>query len=153
MELMITVAIIGIVAALARPAFTRVLLQVRGNTLMNDFRVFAGGFAQYAHSNSAYPASYTTAGGFPATMAGLVNQSQWTRLTPIGGNYAFLKDNAIGGVTYRALIRVSGSGATAIKFTSAQLLQLDQKSDNGNLATGQLFTNGAALNTYYVVEK
>jgi len=153
MELMITVTIIGILGALARPAFTRVLTQVRGNALMNDFRVFAAGFAQYAHTNGAYPASYTTTGGFPPTMAGLINQTQWKRRAPIGGNYAFLKDNTIGGVRYRALIRVSGSGAAAITFTSAQLLTLDQKSDNGNLTTGQFFTNGAALNTYYVVEQ
>ena len=152
MELMITVTIIGIVAVISRPAFTRALLQVRGNALMNDFRVFAAAFGQYAHSTGAYPASYTTAGGFPATMAGLMNQTQWQRLSPVGGNYAFLKDNTVGGVRYRALIRVSGSGKTAITFTSAQILQLDQKSDNGNLATGQLFTSGAALNTYYVVE-
>jgi len=153
MELMITVAIIGIVAALARPATQRVLTQVRGNALMNDFRVFAAGFAQYAHANGAYPASYTTAGGFPATMAGLINQTQWKRLTPIRGNYAFLKDNTIGGVRYRALIRVSGSGTAAITFTSAQLLSLDKKFDNNNLTTGQFFTNGAALNTYYVVDQ
>lgn len=153
LELMITVAILGIVAGLARPAFQRVILQVRGNALMNDFRVFTAGFAQYAHTNGAYPASYTTVGGYPATMAGLINQTQWQRRTPIGGNYAFLKDNTIGGVSYRALIRVSGTGAAAITFTSAQLLNLDRKSDNGNLTTGQLFTNGAALNTYYVIEK
>lgn len=152
-ELMIAVTIIGILAIIARPAFQQVLLSVRGNTLMNDFRVFAGAYNQYAHANGAYPASYTTAGGFPATMAGLITPTQWQRRTPIGGNYAFLKDNAVGGVTYRALIRVSGSGASAIKFTSAQLLRVDKKSDNGNLTTGLLFTNGAALNTYFVVER
>jgi len=150
---MITVTIIGIMAALARPAFQRVILLVRGNALMNDFRVFAGGFAQYAHSNGAYPASFTTAGGFPATMAGLINPSQWTRRAPIGGNYAFLKDNTIAGLKYAALIRVSGAGATQIIFTSAQMLRLDKKADNGNLTTGLLFTNGAALNTYFVVEQ
>ncbi len=153
LELMITVTIIGIIAGLAWPAAQQVLLQVRGNALMNDFRVFAGGFAQYAHANGAYPASYTTAGGFPATMAGLITPTQWRRRSPIGGNYAFLKDNTMGGVRYRALIRVSGSGAAAIKFTSAQLLRLDQKSDNGNLTSGQLFTRGAARDTYYLVER
>jgi prepilin-type N-terminal cleavage/methylation domain-containing protein len=152
-ELMIVVAIIGILSALARPAFEKLLLSVRGNALMNDCRVFAGAFSQYAQTNATYPASYTTAGGFPATMTGLITPAQWKRLTPIGGNYAFLKDNTVGGVRYRALLRVSGSGASAIKFTSAQLLRVDQKYDNGSLATGQFFTNGAALNTYYVIEK
>ena len=86
-------------------------------------------------------------------MAGLITPNQWQRRTPIGGNYAFLKDNTIANRTYKALIRVSGSGASAITFTSAQLLKLDQQFDNGSLTTGQLFTNGAALNTYYVVEQ
>lgn len=152
-ELMIVVTIIGIVSALARPAFLQVLLSVRSNALMNDFRVFSAGFAQYAQTNGAYPASYTKAGGFPPTMQGLINQTQWKRRSPIGGNYAFLKDNSIRGVRYRALLRVSGSGAAKITLTSAQLLRLDRKSDNGNLATGQFFTNGAALNTYYVIEQ
>jgi prepilin-type N-terminal cleavage/methylation domain-containing protein len=152
-ELMIAVTIIGILAALARPAFLQVLLSVRGSAQMNDFRVFTAAFAQYAHTNGAYPASYTTAGGFPTTMDGLINKSQWTRRAPIGGVYTFLKDNTIGGVRYRALLLVSTSGTSKITFTSAQLLRLDKKSDNNNLTTGQLFTNGAALNTYYVIEQ
>lgn len=48
---------------------------------------------------------------------------------------------------------MSGAGAAAITFTSAQLLRVDQKSDHGNLTTGRLLTNGAALNTYFVVER
>ena len=100
-ELMIAVTIIGSLAIIARPAFRQVLLQVRGNALMNDFRVFTGAFNQYAHANGAGPASYTTAGGFPTTLDGLINQTQWQRRTPIGGNYAFLKDNTVDGVRYR----------------------------------------------------
>lgn len=152
-EVMIVVACIGIMAVLARPLYQRAIVRVRGNALMNDFRVFAAGFAQYAHTNGAYPASYTTAGGFPVAMAGLINEGAWRRRAPIGGNYAFLRSSAVGGVTYRALIRVSGSGAAAITFSAVQLLSLDQKFDNGVTTTGQFFTNGAALNTYYVIEK
>ena len=148
-ELMIVVTIIGITSALMRPAFVRVLLLVRGNALMNDFRVFASGFAQYAHTNGAYPASFTTAGSFPATMQGLINQTQWTRKSPIGGNYTFLKDTTVATVRYRALICVTGT----ITFTSAQLLQIDKKFDNNNLTTGQFFTNGAALTSYYVIDQ
>ena len=151
-EVMIVVAIIGIMAMLARAAVQRILTQVRGNVLMNDLRVFAGAFAQYAHTNGSYPASYTTAGGFPATMAGMMSQAQWSRTTPIGGTYGFLKDNTVGGKTYKALLCVTSAVATPITFTSAQLQVVDRKNDDGNLASGQFFTNGAALNTYYVVE-
>ena len=152
-EIMVAITIIGILASLALPAFKKIVLQSRGSALLNDLRVFAGGYAQYAHSNGSYPASYTTAGGFPATMAGIITPAQWIRETPIGGYYAFLKDNTVGGTQYRALLQVSTSGGSTITFTAPDLLRLDQKSDDGDTATGQFFTNGAALNTYYVIEK
>lgn len=152
-EVMIVVAIIGILAILAKAAIQRALTQARGNVLMNDFRVFAQAFGQYAHTNGAYPASFTTAGSFPKTMAGLINPSQWSRPAPIGGTYGFLKGNTVAGKTYKALLCVTNSVKYPITFTSPQLLGLDQKYDNGNLASGQFFTNGVALNTYYVVEQ
>ena len=152
-EVMIVVTIIGILTTLAWPTHQRNLMQSRGTVLLNDFRVFASAFVQYAQTNGDYPASYTTVGGFPETMAGLINNTQWSSATPIGGTYAFLKDNTIAGQRYRALLRVSGAGVRKITFTSAQLLALDKKFDNGVLESGQFFTNGTALNTYYVIEK
>ena len=152
LELMIAVSIIGVAALLARPAIVRATAQARANALMNDLRVFAAAFSQYAHTQGGFPASYTTAGGFPVAMSGAIQETQWKRRTPIGGHYAFLKDTRVGGVRYRALLRVSGSGAARIAFTAAQLLELDRKFDNGNAGTGQLFTRGAALTTYSVID-
>jgi hypothetical protein len=110
-------------------------------------------------------------------MSGFITASQWTRETPIGGGYAFLKDTYVGNQLYRALIRVSATSATttsnsaalspsapgtidtrsattsAIKFTEAQLRRVDAQGDDGNLGAGQFFTSGAALTTYYVVER
>lgn len=150
---MIVVTIIALLAAMGLPAFQRVLVNVRGGTLINDVRIFAAGFLQYAHANGSYPASSAGAGVFPPEMAGIITPDQWTRPAPIGGNYEFLKDATVGAVPYRALIRVSSSAGTAIAFTSAQLAIVDRKFDDGSLASGQMFTNGAALTTYYVVEK
>ena len=152
-ELMIVVTIIALLGAMVMPAFQRVLQHVRGNTLVNDLRVFSAGLLQYAHSNGDYPATSTAAGIFPPEMAGILAPDQWTRSAPIGGNYEFLRDTTVGGVSYRALIRVSAAAGTAIAFTSTQLLALDERFDDGSLTAGQLFTNGAALTTYYVVEK
>ena len=152
-ELMIVVTIIALLGAMVMPAFQRVLQHVRGNTLINDLRVFSSSLLQYAHSNGDYPATSTAAGIFPPEMAGILAPDQWTRSAPIGGNYEFLRDTTVGGVSYRALIRVSAAAGTAIAFTSTQLLSLDQRFDDGSLTAGQLFTNGAALTTYYVVEK
>jgi len=151
-EIMIVGLLIGILATLARPAIQRIIATTRGDVLMNDFRVFAGAFGQYAHSNGAYPPSYTTAGGFPAVMAGMISQTQWSRTTPIGGTYSFLNATTVNGKTYKALLSVTGSASNPILFTSEQLLALDKKFDNGDLGSGQFFTNGAALTTYYVIE-
>lgn len=147
------VTIIALLATMGMPAFQRVLLHVRGNALVNDLRVFSAGLLQYAHSNGAYPASSTAAGVFPPEMTGIITPDQWTRNAPIGGNYEFLNDATVAGASYRALIRVSAAAGAEIAFNSTQLLALDQRFDDGSLTGGQLFTNGAALNTYYVVEK
>ncbi len=152
-ELLIVVTIIALLATMGMPAFQRVLLHVQGNALVNDLRVFSSGLLQYAHSNGSYPASSTAAGVFPSEMTGIITPDQWTRNAPIGGNYEFLNNVTVAGVAYRALIRVSAAAGTAIAFNSTQLLALDQRFDDGSLTGGQLFTNGAALNTYYIVEK
>lgn len=176
-ELMIAVTIIGNLALIATPAFVRSLVQVRGNALLNDLRVFASAFTQYAHVNGSYPASDTSGSVVARTMSGFITAAQWTRETPIGGGYAFLKDTYVGNQQYRALIRVStttgssnsdaslspagtadtrssrSTATSAIKLTQAQLQRVDALGDDGNLAAGQFFTSGAALTTYYVVEK
>jgi prepilin-type N-terminal cleavage/methylation domain-containing protein len=174
-ELMIAVAIIGNLALIATPAFVRAVVQVRGNALLNDFRVFASAFTQYGHVNGSYPPTDTSGAVVARTMSGFITASQWTRETPIGGGYAFLKDTYVGNQLYRALIRVSATTAgtastlsaagsadtrssrttttSAIKFTEAQLRRVDVLGDDGNLAAGQFFTSGAALTTYYVVER
>lgn len=179
-ELMIAVSIIGNLALLALPAFDKIMTQVRGNALLNDLRVFASAFTQYAHVNGSYPATDTSGATVSRTMNGFITAAQWTRETPIGGSYAFLRDTYVDRQLYRALIRVSGTSTSAsagtplsttvvrtsaevrdsrgtttspIKLTSAQLQRIDARGDDGNLSGGVLFTSGAALTTYYVVEK
>lgn len=149
---MIVVTIIGILGVMAKAAFERIVVQVRGTALMNDFRVFAAAYGQYAHVNGAYPASYTKVGGFPNVMNGLLPVQQWSAPTPIGGYFAFQKDVTIAGHRYRALLRVKSAGTEKIKFNKTQMQRIDKNFDDGNLGTGQFFTKGAALTLYYVIE-
>lgn len=152
-ELMIVVVIIAILAAMGLPAFQRILVHVRGNALLSDFRVFSAGFLQYAHTHGAYPPSSSAPGAFPTQMAGIITPDQWTRLAPIGGQYEFLNNVTIGGADYRAVIRVSPTSAAPINLSSDQLQLVDRRSDDGNLAAGNFIVSGVALSTYFVVEK
>src|SRR5882672_3307496 len=54
-EIMIVVVIIGLLAAMAIPAFKRVQESARNNRAINDFRVFSQAFETYATQNGTWP--------------------------------------------------------------------------------------------------
>ncbi len=56
-EIMIVVVIIGLLAALAIPAFQRVRCRSQNSTVANGFRVFSQAFETYATQNGAWPAN------------------------------------------------------------------------------------------------
>jgi len=58
-ELMIVVAIIGLLAAIAVPNFVRARENVQNGAYMSDLRVASGAFQEYAIINGTYPADKT----------------------------------------------------------------------------------------------
>ena len=55
-EIMIVVLIIGLLAAMAYPAFMKVKTHAQASRVANDFRSFAGLFEAYTLDNGTYPA-------------------------------------------------------------------------------------------------
>lgn len=126
-EIMIVVVIIGLLAALAIPAFQRVQRAAQNNSVVNDFRVFSQTFETYCTQNGGWPANVGP-GVVPAGMGtGDFKVSVWTATTPIGGRWNW--DQNIAGFT--AGISISG-----FTCTDAQLQEIDAKLDDGNLTTG-----------------
>jgi prepilin-type N-terminal cleavage/methylation domain-containing protein len=125
-EIMIVVVIIGLLAALAIPAFQRVRQASENSRIVNDFRIFAQAFETYAAENGSWPAN-VGAGVVPPGMSGTFKNDAWQSVTPIGGRWNWDKGNF--GIT--AAISISG-------FTCSitQLEAIDAKLDDGNLTTG-----------------
>lgn len=123
---MIVVVIIGLLAALAIPAFKRVHRASQNSRVLNDFRVFSQSFETYATQNGAWPANVGP-GVVPPGMAGTFKTDVWQSPTMIGGQWNW--DQNIAGFT---------AGISISNFTcdDAQLIEIDAKIDDGDLTTG-----------------
>ena len=125
-EIMIVVVIIGLLAALAIPAFQRVRQASENTRIANDFRIFAQAFEIYNTQNGVWPAN-VGAGVIPAGMSGNFKADVWQKTTAIGGRWNWDKGN--NGIT--AAISIS-----SFTCSDAQLIVIDSKLDDGDLNTG-----------------
>ncbi len=57
-EIMIVVVIIGLLAAMAIPAFNKVREESRAKTVLNNLRILVGGAQQFILANNANTAAY-----------------------------------------------------------------------------------------------
>ena len=128
-EIMIVVVIIGLLAAMAIPAFQRVRVSSKHSALANDFRVFAEAFETYALENGQFPAD-ANIGQLPPGVSNVNSSLDLGRFvgpTPIGGRYDW---------DYNVFGKVAAISVTDVTISSAELLVFDTKYDDGVLATG-----------------
>jgi len=140
-EIMIVVIIIGLLAALAIPTIHNSQKSARSATFVNDIRTYAAAAEVFSLETGDYPEDAVT-GVMPLGLGAYIPTMKWTMETPIGGNWDFEKND--NGIT-------SGFGASGFTVSNAQLLHIDGKFDDGNLATGHLRLI-AASRYYYVIE-
>jgi type II secretory pathway pseudopilin PulG len=129
-EIMIVVVIIGLLAALAIPAFQRVQRAAQNSRVINDYRIFSQAFEIYKTQNGVWPANVGPGviPTSPVPMAGDFKADVWQATTVIGGRWNW--DAGIAGIT--AGISISG-----FTCTDAQLIEIDAKIDDGDLTTGR----------------
>lgn len=144
-EIMVVVVIIGLLAALAIPAFQRVRRASQNGRTVNDFRVFAQAFEIYITQNGTWPGN-VSAGVIPTSpvpMNGDFKADTWQSASAIGGQWNWDKGN----FGFAAGVSISG-------FTcdDAQLTEIDAKLDDGNLTTGN-FQKVAANRVMYILEQ
>ena len=121
-EIMIVVVIIGLLAAIAIPAFQRMNERSMASRLTNDFRQFEAAFQRYALENGQMP-SAAGIGVVPTGMAGYLPDT-FTQTSPIGGNYQW------SGPSGFVVLRNS-------RATDAIMLYVDTALDDGDLSTGE----------------
>ena len=134
-EIMVVVVIIGLLAAIAIPAFQRVREKSIVSRYANDFRQFTDAFQRYNMDNGGWPAAEATAGSVSTTLAPYLPAS-WLQPSPMGGGYTW------SGSTGR--IRLRGSNAT-----DSIMQQVDAILDDGSLSTGD-FTSMTGAGNYHI---
>lgn len=148
---MVVVTIIGLLASLSMPAAKRAGQSARASAVANDLRVFATAFTTQAQQSGNFPPE-TTVGVLPPLMVGALGNSAWRRKTPIGGLYNWDFNRNHGGTVFRAAIAISRSGTNLVTTDTQQLLAIDRRIDDGNLATGN-FRRGAASEPVFIIER
>jgi prepilin-type N-terminal cleavage/methylation domain-containing protein len=123
-ELMVVVVVIGVLAALASAAITRVKERSLASRIANDFKQIGAAFQQYVQENGTWPAATTTAGTIPTNM-GPYLPAAFTQGSALGGGYTWSGTSA-------RLRLINVTNAT----TDPILARVDAILDDGNLATG-----------------
>lgn len=125
-EIMIVVAIIGVLVALSIPAFQKAREVVQINRFIADIRVAADAFTMYSMDNASYPADEIP-GNMPEGMAGYLAKMDWTGTTVIGGQWDWDLDQ----FGFHA-----GVSVYQPNWSDEKMRLIDERLDDGNLNTG-----------------
>ena len=134
-EIAVVVTIIGILAALAIPAYKRGKDSAIIATLENDFRVFVQEFHTYELDFGTYPATQT-AEAFPIGMEDRMSH-RWLEPSVIGGSYHWIYSGDDADDRY-AYIEVTRNSSDLLRINRGRLIEIDEDLDDGNLETGKL---------------
>jgi hypothetical protein len=123
---MIVAVIIGLLAALAIPAFQKARINSLSSRLANDFRVFSSAFETHALESGQWA---TDGGGnsLPATVRPYLEGTAWYSEVP-GGGYWDWEFNRLGYIAAVGLVLDSDAPKV--------MLRVDELLDDGNLSNG-----------------
>ena len=127
-EIMIVVVIIGILASIALPAFERVWSNSTFTAFYNDLRVFQDALHTCVLETGNSDQGSAT-GFLSEEFAAYIDEAIWAKETQIGGNWD---------VEYNSSGVGLGIGAHGALLPNSTLLDIDDKFDDGDLATGNL---------------
>lgn len=136
-EIMIVVVIIGLLAAIAIPAFKRLQVASQNTRTINDFRIFSQAFEVFYTTNGDWPPN-SLAGVIPTGMTGDFNAAIWQAPTVLGGSWNW---------DYNRFGFTAGISINGFTCPTEQMAEIDAKIDDGDLATGkfQLVTGARVM--------
>ena len=143
MELMIVIAIIGILAAVAIPGYIKYRDKARIASMVSDIKYFENAFNVYAIDNGDFPDdSHIVLPDMP-TMADYISPRMWEKPTPLGGTY-----NWEGPDNYPY------AGISIFEGTAPQdeFRRLDGMLDDGDLTQGRFRQTPNGRYTYIIEE-
>jgi prepilin-type N-terminal cleavage/methylation domain-containing protein len=125
-EVMIVVAIIGILAAIAYPGFQRVRMNAQNGRYIADLRTAKGAYMQRCIELGNYPPDCTPA-IIPVGMADYLGHFPWTSENSLGGLWDW---------DFKQFGCVAGVSVYQPKVSQAQMLMIDKTIDDGDLSSG-----------------
>jgi len=125
-EIMIVVVIIGLLAAMAVPAFQRIRRNVQNKTFANDLRQIRGAADQYIMEYSAYPEDGFP-GSLPVGLAEYLPSGFGARNTPVGGQWDW---------DFQQFGCTAGISVYQPMADAAQMQELDALIDDGDISEG-----------------
>jgi prepilin-type N-terminal cleavage/methylation domain-containing protein len=125
-ELMVVVAIVGVLLAIAIPAFTKSRMSAQNGCYIADARTAKNAFMQHCLEQGKYPPDVTP-GIVPAGMAPYLGRFPWTGVNSIGGRWDW---------DYQQFGCVAGVSVYQPTVSQQQMQQIDKIIDDGDLATG-----------------
>ncbi len=139
-EIMIVVAIIGLLATIAFPAYDEARKRSQVNRFAKDIKVATAAFEMYAIENGGFPPD-TTPGVMPNGMADYLDGMDWSGATTLGGKWDW--DNGQFGFT-------AGVSVYLPDCELELLEKVDRLIDDGNLSNGRVRSRTAGY--IYVME-
>ncbi|MEI6083454.1 MAG: type II secretion system protein [Verrucomicrobiota bacterium] len=130
-EIMIVVAIIGLVGTLALPSFAKARRKSMQTAFVEDLRILSDGIFVWAQNSGRYPTDGPT-GGLPVGMdAEDFKGVTWTTATPMGGRWDYDAANAACGSCKAAITVITPTNASDPTWR-----EIDALVDDGDLTTG-----------------
>jgi type II secretory pathway pseudopilin PulG len=143
--------LIGLLALVAVPQCKKLFVAARSKAVTDDLRGFTRAFQAYLRDKGDWPPGQAIAGQIPPGMTDYLHQSNWEKITPIGGYYRWEKNQKHNDRTVRAAIVIASQGRAKVTVDRFQLQDIDRRCDDGNLTTGS-FLLGFANAPVYVLE-
>ena len=141
-EIMVTVAIIGLLAAIAIPTAVRVQRRARDARFVSDARVFAQAFETYAMEHGVWPTDANRS-VVPTGMSGELRDQMWSGRNSLGGLWDWdYKQNG-----YTAAI-----STVEVTPDDNEMRVIDAMFDDGDLATGN-FVKIGTIRYSYILQK
>jgi type IV pilus assembly protein PilA len=125
-EVMIVVAVIGLLAAIAIPHFAKARTNTQNSRFAADIKTASGAFMTYAIDNHNYPPDAQPA-MIPAGMADYLGRMPWAEVNTLGGRWDW---------DYRQFGCIAGVSVYQPAADVVQLQRLDQLIDDGDLSGG-----------------
>lgn len=143
MELMIVIAIIGILASIAIPNYLNYRRKAQIAATASDFKYFEKGFYAYALDRGDFPNDSHIVLPDPANMQNYINPQHWARTTAVGGTYNWEGPNSY-----------PYAGIALFQPTASieDLTFLDSMLDNGDLTQGKFRRTPNGRYTYIIME-